>query len=212
MAALTEHSNEVMARFWDKVTRGEPGECWEWQEKSRHEFGYGVFRPTKHSGSVKAHRFAWAAVNGEIVDGVVIRHKCDNPPCCNPAHLEPGTQLDNMQDAVKRDRHKRGERGANKLTDAEVIAIRLEVSAGKSHESVASNYGISQPMVSAIANGKRWAHIGGLRTSSINKTHCVNGHLLEGSNLIPRKGAKGRCRICTRASQRKYKQKIRKAA
>ncbi|MED4262025.1 HNH endonuclease signature motif containing protein [Priestia aryabhattai] len=51
------------------------------------------------------HRFMWSLWNKkEIPDGMVVRHKCDNSKCCNPHHLEIGTQYDNVQDAVKRGR------------------------------------------------------------------------------------------------------------
>lgn len=94
----------VLARFWSKVAVGDPGECWPWQEKSRNEHGYGIFRPTKDSGVVKAHRFAWSTENGPIPAGEVIRHSCDTPPCCNPAHLSNGTQAQNIADMHERGR------------------------------------------------------------------------------------------------------------
>ncbi|WP_428832632.1 HNH endonuclease signature motif containing protein, partial [Pseudomonas aeruginosa] len=50
------------------------------------------------------HRLAYADAHGPIPDGMLIRHKCDNPACFNVNHLELGTQRDNMQDASKRGR------------------------------------------------------------------------------------------------------------
>jgi hypothetical protein len=41
---------------------------------------------------------------GEIPKGMVIRHKCDNPACCNIEHLEIGTPLDNVNDMIERGR------------------------------------------------------------------------------------------------------------
>lgn len=56
--------------------------------------------------------------NGEIPDKNVIRHKCDNPACINPSHLEIGTQKDNMKDAEKRNRAKiRSGSGNRKASD-----------------------------------------------------------------------------------------------
>lgn len=51
-----------------------------------------------------AHRAAWQAVHGPISDDVVVRHKCDNPPCDEITHLEIGSRKDNQQDMVKRGR------------------------------------------------------------------------------------------------------------
>lgn len=55
-------------------------------------------------GTVGAHRLSWALVNGDIPSGLVVRHRCDNPPCCNPAHLELGTDAENEADKARRGR------------------------------------------------------------------------------------------------------------
>lgn len=97
-----QHGLTEEERFWSKVAVGAPGECWEWK-RSRLPRGYGRFRqPTGHE---YAHRVAWRLTNGPIPDGMVVRHYvCDNPPCCNPAHLRLGTQGDNNDDSVSRGR------------------------------------------------------------------------------------------------------------
>lgn len=78
-------------------------ECWNWTKyRSRAEYGV-VWHNGKH---VFAHRVAYELANGtKILEGLVVRHKCDNPPCVNPAHLETGTPADNVQDMMERGRH-----------------------------------------------------------------------------------------------------------
>lgn len=90
-------------RFWSKIDQGDPSECWLWTAGTdRH--GYGKFQ--LGGGRVAyAPRLAVELSTGEpIPAGLVVRHQCDNPPCCNPAHLVVGTQLENIQDMVKRGR------------------------------------------------------------------------------------------------------------
>lgn len=80
-------------------------ECWEWNGK-RNDNGYGIFN-AKHLGYVnaRAHRVMYEHFTGPIPDGLILRHRCDNPPCVNPGHLIPGTDADNMADMVERGRH-----------------------------------------------------------------------------------------------------------
>lgn len=90
----------VTKRFWSRVAVGTPDTCWEYQG-SRRSDGYGnFFALNKHRA---AHRFSFYIAN--LYYPPVVRHKCDNPRCVNPHHLEGGTQSDNMRDAIERGRH-----------------------------------------------------------------------------------------------------------
>ncbi len=90
-----------MDRFWSKVKKGEPHECWEWQA-FRFVNGYGQFWHQGRDG--KAHRMAYTMAKGPIPEGLVVMHTCDNRACCNPDHLRLGTQGDNLQDMYDKDR------------------------------------------------------------------------------------------------------------
>lgn len=98
--------------FWAYVRRSDdPNACWEWTRKRLKKNGvrtYGVTyqgrRPNGKQIAVLAHRVAYQLTHGVVLVGGVVRHSCDNPPCCNPNHLAFGTQKDNMQDAKQKGR------------------------------------------------------------------------------------------------------------
>lgn len=97
----------TQARFWSKVDVNiDNRECWPWRG-ARTGNGYGNFSVPELRNKVPAHRVAyWLATGAHPELGLVVRHKCDNPLCVNPGHLELGTQADNMQDVVARGRRK----------------------------------------------------------------------------------------------------------
>lgn len=94
-------------RFWYYVDIKEPLVCWPWLHKFKTSNGYGRFK-LKNNKSIIASKYAYQISFGDIPEGLEIRHKCDNPICCNPHHLELGTRKDNMQDASKRKRIRNG--------------------------------------------------------------------------------------------------------
>lgn len=149
-------------RFWAKVDRRGPDECWPWTA-AVNEHGYGVFNPDgRHSGpTTKAHRFS-LALTGIAPGALVVRHSCDNPPCVNPAHLSVGTKADNSADMVARGRSPRGSRsGASKLTERQVAEIRARHATGELHRVLAADYGVTRPTITDIVNGKTWRHVTG---------------------------------------------------
>lgn len=141
----------IVARFWSKVEVRRPGECWDWRAKSVGSGGHGVFRPSKSLPLVKAHRFAWEAAHGPIADGVILRHRCDNAGCCNPAHMIPGTQAQNVADMHMRRRR----RYKTQFSDQQIIQIRERYLAGESQRSLAQEFECSQSYISMIVRGVR---------------------------------------------------------
>ena len=89
-------------RAWAKVVKGDG--CWEFGG-ARDAQGYGhLFSLGRH---FQAHRVIWEDANGPIPDGLWVLHHCDNPPCCNPAHLFLGTPADNTADMIAKGRNRR---------------------------------------------------------------------------------------------------------
>lgn len=81
----------------------DPDVCWEWIGSLSGSDGRGYM--TLDGKKQLGYRIVWEIFNGPIAEGMVIRHvKCDNPKCCNPQHLAPGTSGDNENDKYKNDR------------------------------------------------------------------------------------------------------------
>lgn len=109
----------------------------------------------------RLHRIIYELFYGEISNNMVVRHKCDNPSCCNIEHLELGTQLDNINDMIKRGRIHKGENNklkgtnntSNKLTNNQVCEIYLS---NLSFKKIAEKYNISKTNVYLIKNKLSW--------------------------------------------------------
>jgi len=164
MLKRTYTKKPVDQRFWIKVDIKGPNECWEWKAGCNKD-GYGEFR--NGNKNINAHRLAWELTNGKSAEGKVIRHTCDNPPCCNPNHLKDGTQKDNIQDCINKGRHKitniraKGEHNGNvKLTKEQVLEIRkLYLTGNYTQQRLADMFGVSQVQIGRIINNKSWKHI-----------------------------------------------------
>jgi hypothetical protein len=148
-------------RFWEKVARRGSDDCWPWTAVCTPA-GYGVFAYSSTIKAARAHRVAWELVNGQIPEGMRVLHRCDNPPCVNPAHLFLGTDADNIHDSMAKGRWPaQGERNVRaKLTDQTAREIRDRVAGGESQRSVARRYGVSQATVHYVARRKHWSHLG----------------------------------------------------
>jgi hypothetical protein len=80
-------------RFLEKVQEDANG-CWNWTKACSRD-GYGRF---KVSGKcVQTHRLSYSHWVGPIPQGFEVDHKCVNPHCCNPAHLEAVPKLVNLE-------------------------------------------------------------------------------------------------------------------
>lgn len=85
----------IAARFWARVDRTDT--CWLWRGAlDRHGYGRVGVGGTR---TALAHRVAYMLAVGPIPDGFVLDHLCRIRACVNPAHLEPVTQVVNLERA-----------------------------------------------------------------------------------------------------------------
>jgi len=146
-------------RFWAKVDKRGPDECWPWTA-SVTKWGYGRFRVHGRRGD-KAHRFSWELHNGPVPPGLFVCHRCDNPPCVNPDHLFLGTPKDNTGDMVAKGRLRPGrmpgEANPNaKLTREIARAIRAAHVAGVSLGRIAKRFEIGESTAWRVISNQAW--------------------------------------------------------
>lgn len=181
------YDEKTVARFWAKVNKNGPvpahrpelGPCWVWTASVTKSGGYGQMF-TGYVGGVRqvtrAHRLAYELAGNQIPNGFVVMHKCDNPKCCNPTHLECGTHAANVHDCIAKGRKapppyfpdinrgkplvraKGAAHGGAKLTEAQVIEIRASTGSVLINE-MADKYGVTPENISSILRRKTWKHI-----------------------------------------------------
>lgn len=106
--SVNVHSESIQARFWARVERRGPDECWRWTggKGSGTKNGFYGRMSISHAKSRPAHQISWEIANGAPFPlGKNACHSCDNPWCVNPAHIWVGTQSENIRDAVTKGRH-----------------------------------------------------------------------------------------------------------
>lgn len=164
--------------LWTRVATGVASACWPWTGAKKH-FGYGKMN---FSGKcLSTHRLAWALTNGPIPPGLCVCHHCDNPPCCNPAHLFLGTLAENNADMRAKGRAvtprnmaavtpnaRSGRRGfclfgssnpSAKLTEADIPQIRNAVALGEEIASVAKRFAITKATIKDVCRRRSWRQI-----------------------------------------------------
>jgi hypothetical protein len=102
-------SADFLARFWARIETADAESCWLWTGRidRRSDQGYGVLSVLNRPE--RAHRLAYELHHAvHLGSDDFVCHRCDNPPCCNPAHLFVGTVTDNNRDATAKGRHHHG--------------------------------------------------------------------------------------------------------
>ena len=166
-----ELKRQRIERFWSRVDKRGPDECWNWTHTINRS-GYGQVSSWANidRGKVQsAHRFSYELVHGPLprtpsggYHGTVIAHRCDNRRCVNPAHLFATTQKGNLDDCLAKGRGNKafGEKaGKAELTEGEVLAIRHDAARGVDRAALAKRHDVCTQTIVDIVVGKTWAHL-----------------------------------------------------
>lgn len=153
----------IEERFWSWVKKGKGRACWEWL--GGRSDGYGKFWASEARPRERAPRYAFELENGPIPKGLWVLHRCDNPGCVNPKHLELGTPKDNQRQKWERGRA----RGISRLNDADVAEILRLAAEGIEIWALGRKYKVPQSTIEAIVTGRRWKRVPGPRQPALAK-------------------------------------------
>lgn len=144
-------------RFWSRVDKsGGPDACWPYMG-ARESNGYGYPTWGEKGRHALGHRLAWQLTNGEIPPRRLVCHTCDNPPCCNPAHLFLGTGSSNALDKVAKGRHPKTAK--QKMNPEKVRELRRLRDEGWTFEALGKRYGIMDNHAYYIYVRRCWANV-----------------------------------------------------
>lgn len=134
------------------------GECQEWQGATNNK-GYGMINTGEKTETV--HRVAYKLYNGEIPEGMKVRHTCDNRICAARGHLILGTSQDNSNDMVERGRQAVGERQGNStLKEEQVRDIVAKYETGSyTQAQLGLMFNVLPGTISKIVRKERWGHL-----------------------------------------------------
>ena len=143
-------------RFYDnKFVVDKKTGCWNWIAAMGGDEKHSCGRFNIKGKCVHSHRASWIVHYGEIPEGLVVCHKCDNRLCVNPQHLWLDTQSNNLRDMFKKKRY-----GSNqKLDKKSVLKIRKLYDSGVSPTEIGRRFDIGRGTVWRIAKRKIWSYV-----------------------------------------------------
>lgn len=135
--------------------------CWNWIHSCKPT-GYGQLSSLTESGertTLYAHREAFKLFVGEIPDGQLVCHHCDNRKCINPDHLFTGTTQDNNADKVAKGRHTHGEKSPNAILTDDIVR-KLRSGELKPSPELAEQLGLKGvAQLYKVKNFLAWKHV-----------------------------------------------------
>lgn len=165
-------------------------ECWEWTGRTNFT-GYGALtiKANGRKVDVLAHRVSALILGQMDIRDVLVRHKCDNPPCVNPGHLLTGSHFDNSQDMLERGR------------DPKVNVTHCKHGHEFTQENTYTLRGRRSCRACSREKTRRYRRKKALDPESVlplpeERTECINGHPFDAENTyISRRGERA-CREC----------------
>lgn len=134
---FTQEESEILKqKIQSNISIDEQSGCWNWLDYKLDK-GYGII--FNYNKFLSVHRVSYTIFKGQILDGLIVIHTCDNTSCCNPDHLRLGTQKDNIHDMMNKERDKNKENGirlsllsykrynTKSLTEDQVRQIRIDL-------------------------------------------------------------------------------------
>jgi len=182
-------SKSLEERFWAKVVKADG--CWKWLGAKTQGYG-NLAKGRRGEGITRAPRLSYQIHFGEIPEGMVVRHKCDNPECTNPSHLELGTRAENSADMVARRRHFRHNqthcKNGHEFTPENT---KLDKAGGRECRTC-KNAGERN------RHREKRGDMFGVASYKI-RTHCKHGHEFTDGNTYIRPDGYKECRMCREA-------------
>lgn len=154
---LEKFTPKRIAYFWSRIDcSGGPDACWPWLYSTAGK-GYGSLSIGPHNGRMRllAHRVAWVLTYGPMTKPFVC-HRCDNPLCCNPAHLFQCTCSENLLDMFAKGRHPKA--GA-RLTPDDVREMRRRWASGEGLTLLGRAFGVTRSNAWLVITHKTWRDV-----------------------------------------------------
>jgi transposase-like protein len=149
----------ILERFQEKYRVNLKTGCWDWLG-AKAGMGYGKLGGERGTAMVIASRFSYEHFKGPIPDGMLVLHRCDNPGCVNPDHLELGDHEANMAEM----RLKGRARLLSASQTGEAISRREQ---GQSVAAIARYLGVSRKTIDRALKMAEAGDIGGVGRSQI---------------------------------------------
>lgn len=208
----------IMQRIMSKTRRTTSG-CWQWTGWVPPN-GYPEI--SFRGRPCRVHRLMYEAAKGPIPAGMDILHSCDNTLCFNPAHLDPGTDSENIRQSVERGRHAKAQNTHCPQGHAYAEHGRLNATGWRACrlcERIKQRLYAGWPAALAESEPKRqgrspisdskWRRGPSPR---VVKTHCIREHELAGDNLYVTPDGRRQCRRCHHEAVKRFKPKPPEAA